>query len=148
MVFDPDGARLTALLHSLESRFGPGRAAAGTDLESALAQASGLIHATPTGMAKYPGLPLPARLLRPDQWVADVVYLPLETELLRAARELGCRTLDGSGMAVLQAAHAFAHFTGRVADAARMARHFVELGEAVATRSESTSPAPPPPAPR
>ena len=37
-------------------------------------------------------------------WVADIVYRPLETELLRAARERGCRTLDGGGMVVFQAA--------------------------------------------
>src|SRR5690606_41001201 len=64
----------------------------------------GLVHATPTGMAGHPGLPLPAELLRPDLWVADIVYRPLETELLRRARALGCRTLDGGGMVVFQAA--------------------------------------------
>ena len=53
---------------------------------AALADADGLVHATPTGMAAHPGLPLPDELLRPDLWVAEVVYRPLETELLRAAR--------------------------------------------------------------
>ena len=45
---------------------------------------------------------------------------PLETELLHAARQLGCRTPDGAGMAVSQAAEAFRLFTGLQADAARM----------------------------
>jgi hypothetical protein len=50
--------------------------------------ATGLIHATPTGMAKLPGLPLDAALLRPDLWVSEIVYFPLETALLQAARAL------------------------------------------------------------
>ena len=60
-----------------------------------VAGADGIVNATPVGMAKYPGLPLPATLLRPTLWVAEIVYFPMETELLRTARALGCRTLDG-----------------------------------------------------
>ena len=62
--------------------------------------ATGLIHATPTGMAKLPGLPLPAALLHPGLWVAEVVYVPLDTPLLQAARATGCAVSDGGGMAV------------------------------------------------
>ena len=89
--------------------------------------ADGLIHATPVGMAAHPGLPLPAELLRADLWVADVVYRPLDTELLRRARELGCRTLDGGGMAVFQAAGSFELFTGVAPDRERMLADFAEL---------------------
>ena len=72
--------------------------------------------------------PLPAALLHPSLWVAEIVYFPLETELLRAARQCGCRTLDGGGMAVFQAVEAFRLFTGIRPDHERMLRHFVELG--------------------
>lgn len=89
------------------------------------------MHATPTGMAAHPGLPFPADLLRPALWVAEVVYRPLETELLRTARALGCATLDGGGMAVFQAADAFRLFTGREPDAARMLADITELAGAV-----------------
>ena len=65
-------------------------------------------------------------LLRPDLWVAEVVYFPRETELLRAARALGCRTLDGAGMAVWQAVEAFRLFTGLEADPDRMRLFFEE----------------------
>ena len=85
------------------------------------------MHATPTGMAAHPGLPLPAALLRPGLWVAEVVYRPLETELVRTARALGARVLDGGRMAVFQAADAFALFTGTEPDAARMLRHLAAL---------------------
>ncbi|MEX1660022.1 hypothetical protein ABZ960_43985, partial [Streptomyces pseudovenezuelae] len=96
-----------------------------------LAGADGLVHATPTGMAAHPGLPLPAGLLRPELWVAEVVYRPLETELLRTARALGCATLDGGGMAAFQAADAFRLFTGREPDAARMLADITELAGVV-----------------
>ena len=78
-------------------------------------------------MAAHPGMPLSSDSLRPDLWVADIVYLPLETELLSTARRVGCRTLDGGGMAVFQAAAAFELFTGVQPDSQRMLRHFAEL---------------------
>jgi shikimate dehydrogenase len=123
-VFDTDPARAEALAGALCGRFGAGRAAAGTDLPGAMAAADGVVNCTPVGMAKYPGMPLPAALLRPAHWVAEIVYFPLETELLRTARALGCATLDGGGMAVFQAAGAFRLFTGLEPDAERMLRHF------------------------
>jgi shikimate dehydrogenase len=127
-IFDLDAGRAKALAADLCVRFGDGLATAGSDLTAAMTAADGLIHATPTGMVKYPGLPLPAELLRPALWVAEIVYFPLETELLRVARRLGCRTLNGSGMAVFQAAEAFRLFTGVTPDAERMQRHFASMG--------------------
>ncbi|PZG15432.1 shikimate dehydrogenase [Nonomuraea aridisoli] len=128
-VVDAVPERAEALAGELCGRFGDGRArpAAAAELPELLARADGLAHATPTGMAHHPGLPLPARLLRPDLWVADIVYRPLETELLRQARAMGCRTLDGGGMVVFQAAHAFRLFTGREPDPERMLAHLTDL---------------------
>ena len=100
------------------------RAVSTGDLGDALGGADGLIHATPVGMSGHQGLALSATLLRADLWVADVVYFPLMTELLRAAKRVGCRTLDGGGMAVYQAAEAFRLFTGLTADASRMRSAF------------------------
>ena len=127
-IFDLDVERTEALVENLGLRFGEERVEAGEDLAGAMARADGLIHATHMGMVQYPGLPLPEPLLRPRLWVSDIVYFPLETELLRAARRAGCRTLDGSGMAIYQAAKAFELFAGIVPDAGRMARHFASLG--------------------
>lgn len=128
-IADTDQVKARSLTDELTARFGSGRAAvADTDgVASSLAEADGLVHATPTGMAHHPGLPLPADLLHPGLWVADIVYRPLETELLRAARAVGCRTLDGGGMVVHQAAHAFRLFTGVEPDAERMLGHLTEI---------------------
>ncbi|WP_037673138.1 shikimate dehydrogenase [Streptomyces griseus] len=135
-VVDALPERAAALAASLNRGFGAGRAAAaGPDrLPGLLAEAhgvGGLVNATPVGMAAHPGPPLPVELLHPRLWVADVVYRPLETELLRTARALGCLTLDGGGMAVFQAADAFRLFTGREPDSARMLAVFTELAGAV-----------------
>jgi shikimate dehydrogenase len=134
-VVDALGERAAALAAALNRHFGAGRAvAAGPEaLPALLGQADGLVHATPTGMAAHPGLPLPAELLHPRLWVAEVVYRPLETELLRTARHLGCATLDGGGMAVFQAADAFRLFTGREPDCAPMLADIAELAGAVGT---------------
>lgn len=127
-IFDVDPARAAELAANLNASFGAGRAQAGSDLPAAMAEAQGLVNTTPVGMAKLPGLPLPAELLRADLWVAEIIYFPLETELLRAARALGCQTLDGGKMAVFQAVKAFELFTGRAADAERMMAHFASMG--------------------
>lgn len=124
-IFDPDASRAAKLA---EAEFGAGRICVGEDLAAALERASGLIHATPTGMLHEPGMALDVTLLKPRHWVAEIVYLPLETELLRAAKRIGCRTLDGGGMAVYQAVQAFHLFTGLQPDAERMRRHFLSLG--------------------
>ncbi|MFF1400730.1 shikimate dehydrogenase [Streptomyces sp. NPDC058287] len=126
--------RAAALATSLSRHFGADRAtAAGPErlpaLLAAADGASGLVHATPTGMAAHPGLPLPAELLHPRLWVAEVVYRPLETELLRTARARGCTTLDGGGMAVFQAVDAFRLFTGQEPDSAQMLADFPQLAD-------------------
>ena len=125
-VVDTDSARAEQVAASLGERFGAGRAVAGE--AAAVADADGLINTTPVGRAMIPGTPVPPELLRPELWVAEIIYFPLETELLRHARALGCRTLDGGGMAVFQAVEAFRLFTGVTPDAERMRRHFASIG--------------------
>ncbi|MEV7862101.1 shikimate dehydrogenase [Streptomyces hirsutus] len=131
-VVDALPERADELAGSLNRAFGADRATAAPldllpELLAAADGSGGLVHATPTGMAAHPGLPLPADLLHPGLWVAEVVYRPLETDLLRAARVAGCATLDGGGMAAFQAADAFRLFTGREPDSARMLAHLTDL---------------------
>jgi len=126
-IFDIESERTAALASRLNGIFGDGKVQAVDDLGDTLSKADGLIHATPTGMTSHPGLPLPKELLRSELWVAEVVYFPMETELVRTARSLGCRTLDGGGMAVFQAVEAFRRFTGLEPNADRMRRHFASV---------------------
>jgi shikimate dehydrogenase len=127
-VMDVDRRRAGELVGRLRPRFGDRVTAVEPDrLAECVAAASGLVNATPVGMLAHPGSPVPPGLLRPALWVADVVYRPLETELLARARAAGCRTLGGGGMAVLQAARAVHIFSGLLPDEARMLRHFEGL---------------------
>lgn len=128
-VVDTDPTRARSLAERLGGLAeGSDCRAAGTDsLEALLSAADGLVNATPTGMAHHPGTPVPAELLRPPMWVADIVYRPLRTELLHLAEARGCRTLQGGEMAVFQAAQAFSLFTGLDPDPDRMLAHFHDL---------------------
>lgn len=130
-IIDVDRSRAQRLAGELARRHSaPVRARSADEVADVLAEADGLAHCTPTGMREHPGLPVSADLLRPDLWVADIVYRPLETQLLRVARERGCRTVSGGGMAVHQAADAFELITGIRPDPARMGRDFARLIEA------------------
>jgi len=74
-----------------------------------------IVNATSVGMGVDPAdaeLPLPADALRSGHVVVDLVYEPVETGLLAAARSVGARAVDGVGMLVHQAAHAFHLWTG------------------------------------
>ncbi|MGC4055482.1 MAG: shikimate dehydrogenase [Paludibaculum sp.] len=125
-VFDQNAERAQALARQFSEHFGHHRISAVADPKPALRCVSGLIHATPTGMTGQPGIALAPECLRPELWVADIVYFPLETQLLREASARGCRTLDGGGMAVFQAAEAFRLFTGIEPDTGRMLARFRE----------------------
>jgi shikimate dehydrogenase len=124
-IFDVDPSRSAALASQLGRSF-PGKIFQAGNID-AVKEATGLIHATPIGMLASPGMPLAASLLRKDLWVSEVVYVPLETELLKAAKRAGCRVMDGGHMNVGQAVRGFKLFTGLDADAARMDAHFRRL---------------------
>ena len=104
-------------------------------LNELLSRADGLINATPMGMEHHPGSPVEAELLRPGMWVYDIVYRPVETALLVAAEDRGCRTISGLGMAMHQAADAFEIFTGEAADRLAM---LADLRSLVAAENESS----------
>jgi shikimate dehydrogenase len=97
------------------------------EVRERLGVADGLVNATPVGMSGEAVSPIAVQLLRPDLWVADIVYRPLETELLRQAGAAGCRTLNGGGMLVAQAAEAFRLITGITPDLERMFEHLSAL---------------------
>lgn len=129
-IFDVDTVRVEQLARQVRSNRQGLTVEPVTTVDAAsCANLSGIVNASPVGMAKTPGTPFPLALLKPDMWVADIVYFPLETELLAGARRLGCRVLPGSGMAVFQAVRAFELFTGRRADPVRMKATFDAFDE-------------------
>ena len=93
--------------------------------EPAAASVAGIVNATPIGMTGHDGLPMTPEIVQSHQVVADVIYTPLETEFLKAAKAKGARTMGGAGMCVHQAVRAFELFAGRTPDLARMERTFL-----------------------
>jgi shikimate dehydrogenase len=124
VVYDTDTARAAALVADLMLHHGAARCRLADNLTDALAGATGVVNATPVGMLGIPGNPVPAEALRPEHWVADVIYTPVETLLIKAARARGARVLTGGGMCVHQAVETFRLFTGLAPDIARMHRTF------------------------
>jgi len=124
VIVDREAERARQLAERLNKLHDSGVARTAAEVADAVDGADGIAHCTPVGMDKLPGLPFPAELLHPSMWVAEVVYFPLDTALLEAARTRGCATVDGGGMAVGQAVDAFRLFTGREPDAPRMEAYF------------------------
>ncbi len=129
-IFDPATERAEALAQRLGALFPEAEVIAAGSAAEAISGTDGVVQCSPVGMESHPGLPFDPALLTRDMWVSDVIYFPLETELLKAAKSIGCATLGGGGMAVMQAAHAFARFTGREPDVARMLADFAAASAA------------------
>ena len=82
------------------------------DWSSAAKDASLLVHATSAGMKGAPSLDLALDRLPKTARICDVVYNPLETEILKRAKRAGFKTIDGLGMLMHQAVPAFEAFFG------------------------------------
>lgn len=123
-LIDADETKRLTLAELLKAEYPAAQITVASPSHIDLSGVDGVVNATPVGMAAHPGTPFDTAQLSHGMWVADIVYFPLETALLKAARALGCRTLDGRGMAVFQAADAFEIFTGTQVDRNRMLASF------------------------
>lgn len=81
-------------------------------LEKSAQAAECIINATPLGLKPGDPLPIPRHLIRKGQLICDLVYNPLRTPLLKAARALGADALSGIGMLLYQGVIAFEIWTG------------------------------------
>lgn len=128
-LFDTDKNKAEKLAEKLKESLPGCTVIVAEDTIAALKNADGLVNATPIGMDGIPGTPVEVNLLHKSLWVADIVYFPLETQLIKAARAKGCRTVSGGGMAVRQAAASFQQFFDVEPDVDRMIyRFFQHLG--------------------
>ena len=128
-IYDRDAGKAAGLARTLAGRIA---ARACGSVAEALSGAEGLVNATPVGMLPSRDTPVPTALLRPDLWVADVVYSPLWTPLLAAARDLGARVMTGRELTIDQGLDAFRLFTGAEASRDAMSAAF---DAAIATRA-------------
>ncbi len=126
LVSDRSEAQAAGLVSALAAHHGAQCCRIEHDPASALAGAAGLVNATPVGMTGLPGMPVSAGSVEARHWVADVIYSPLETELVKAAAARGARVMGGAGMCVHQAVEAFRLFTGLTPDVARLHAAFAQ----------------------
>jgi shikimate dehydrogenase len=126
VVHDTDPRQATSLIDDLVRHKGPSRARAAGSLMEEVANAVGVVNATPIGTTGFPGNPVPVDAIKAHHWVADVIYTPMETQLIKSAKEKGARPLTGGGMCVHQAAEAFRLFTVLDPDVQRMHRTFAK----------------------
>jgi len=96
------------------------RTGATESVEDALRGVVGMVNASPVGMLPNLGTPVPEGLLHAGLWVADAVYSPLWTPLLKAAKAGGAAVMTGRDLAIYQAADAFELFTGLAPSAEEM----------------------------
>lgn len=122
-VVDQDPSRAAALAREA-SAWGTARFVAGASAVEAAAGAAGIVNASPAGMLPDTSSPIPDAALAGATWVADAVYHPPETPLLRAAAARGLRLMPGREMSVAQAEDGFRLFTGRTAAPGAIAAAF------------------------
>lgn len=126
-LFDPDQSKARALIERLAPHFPACRFDVAQSAESAITGCDGIVNATPVGMASIPGLPFPPACMSQNQWLADIIYFPLETELLSAARGNGQKVTNGVSMVIGQAAEAFRLITGVQPDRNRMLTKLLDV---------------------
>jgi shikimate dehydrogenase len=126
VLHDLDNARASALQADIAKQYDAARCRLAVDLGREIAAADGVVNATQTGMTGFPGNPVPVAALRAAHWAADVIYTPVETEFLKAARAKGAHTLNGGGMCVHQAVEAFKCLIVAEVDVARLHRAFAK----------------------
>ncbi|HKF74016.1 MAG TPA: shikimate dehydrogenase [Stellaceae bacterium] len=119
--------RTFARAQQLAADFGaPVRAIAWQQRHDALDDASLLVNTTSQGMVGQPPLDLGLDRLPKSALVSDIVYIPLETPLLAAARKRGNPAVNGLGMLIHQARPAFQALFGVLPDATAELRHLLE----------------------
>lgn len=115
--------RTVAKAEALAEQFGKGVTAHGLDkLAALMADADLLVNTTSLGMAGQPPLDIDLATLKADAVVYDIVYVPLETDLLKRARARGHRTVDGLGMLLHQGVDGFRHWFKQTPEVTRELR--------------------------
>ena len=120
--------RSFARAQTLRERFGPAvQPLHWEEIGGRLAAAGLLVNATSLGMSGHPPLDLRIDDLPANSVAADIVYAPLVTPLLAAARKRGLRTADGLGMLLHQAVRGFALWFGVTPEVSAELRALVEI---------------------
>ncbi|MEM8729364.1 MAG: hypothetical protein AAGF79_05540 [Pseudomonadota bacterium] len=111
-------ARLVAHVNAREDSTVTAQAV--TNLPQALAEADGIVNATPLGRSPMSASPIPFDTIRPGHWVADVHDDPFETTLIRATRAVGGLAINAVCLTVFRTLREFHLLTGKAPDLGRL----------------------------
>lgn len=128
-ILNRDASKAEILVGLMAARFQHCSFAVERQFELDLSEFDLVVNATSVGMENNPGLPVPVSTLRPGQIVYDIVYWPLQTELLRAAKARGATIVNGLQMLLHQGAESFSIWTGKAAPIKEMAAALLERAE-------------------
>lgn len=105
--------RTFAKAEEFVSRFGPAvKPAHWTNIPQLLSEAQLLVNSTPLGMKGQPSLAIDLTPMKPGSVVSDIIYVPLKTDLLKAAEARGFPTSNGLDMLLHQAVRGFTEWFG------------------------------------
>ncbi len=112
-IYDRDTLRAKDLAFSIGP---PARAIPSSEFESAVLGASGLVNATPMGMAEYPGSAFDSDFIGGQVWAFDAVYTPTDTAFLKDAEAAGLHVVTGFDLFRHMAIRSFVAYTGLAVD--------------------------------
>ncbi len=136
-LYDALHQRAQGLAQRLASSFPTAKVVVAARPGDAIEGADGIVQTTPVGMEAHPGMPFDPELVDRGQWLADIIYFPRETELVRAVKASGVRAVGGSAMVVGQASEPFRRFTGHEPDRERMLMSFLASDRAASASEVS-----------
>ena len=119
-LYDLDAEKAAALAAQIRQAMPHVDVQACSNLHEVTAGMDGLVNCTPVGMYQHPGTPVPAEYIQRQRWAFDVIYTPLETEFMAAARQKGLAILSGYELFFYQGVDAFELFTGVQTDEAQL----------------------------
>lgn len=112
LIHDLKPERAAGLVTALIEDGFDARAVSADSVIAVASEVDGLINATPVGMFKYTGIPIPPDAIGGQRWAFDAVYTPLHTEFLRCCEKAGIPAMTGFELFLFQGLDAFRCFTG------------------------------------
>lgn len=125
-IFDLNAQGAQALVDAVNAQGYTAEVISADEIPSAAKAADGLVNCTPVGHYATPGIPLDPALFGGQKWAFDAVYVPLETEFLKAAHAAGLELVSGFDLFFYQGIDAFQTFANKEADAQQALGRFIK----------------------
>jgi len=125
-IYDPNRSNAQALVTAVNAKGYQAELVDLDELSRVAREVNGLVNCSPIGHYATPGIPLDPSLFGGQEWAFDAVYVPLDTEFLKAAGTAGLQLVSGFDLFFYQGIDAFQSFTKTEADAQRALGRFIK----------------------